>query len=55
MPAATVVGGKFSLSTKGAESLSDATDIWNPACADTINSVAYYINLLQVPLRPLLP
>ena len=43
----SIVGGKFSLATKGAESLSDATEIWNPACSDTLDFVAYYINLLQ--------
>ena len=43
----SVIGGKFAIGTKGAESLSDATSIWNPACSDTLNFVAYYINLLQ--------
>ena len=43
----SVVGGKFSTQTKSAESLADATSIWNPGCSDTLNFVAYYINLLQ--------
>jgi len=42
-----ISGGKFAIITKSRESLYDANLIWNPGCSDTINSVAYYINLLQ--------
>ena len=42
-----ISGGKFSLATKGAETPEEATDYWNPGCADTLDVVAYYINLLQ--------
>ena len=43
-----VTGGRFSLKKKDEETLSEASDLWNPGCADTLNVVAYYVNLLQV-------
>ena len=42
-----LAGGRFSLTKKHEETVSEASDLWNPGCADTLNVVAYYVNLLQ--------
>ena len=46
---ASITGGRFSLRTKAAESVGEAADFYNPACADSTvpgGRIVYYVNLL---------